>query len=149
MAFLVRWLHVTAVAFVFGGALLIFILLYFASGNRDASARRMVFDLMRAFEWGSWASLGVVVATGVGNLAHFGEGLPEPEDRWGKQLVLKLGLVAAFLLFSVVRTLTVTNAASRPIEEAPKHQRTLGSLYGVTAAAIASIVGVAVALAHF
>ena len=60
MAFLVRWLHVSAVAFVFGGALLIFVLLYFASGNRDASARRMIFDLMRAFEWGSWASLGIV-----------------------------------------------------------------------------------------
>jgi hypothetical protein len=90
-----------------------------------------------------------VVATGVGNLAHFGEALPEAEDRWGKQLLLKLGLVAAFLLFSVVRTLAVTNAASGPIEAAPKHQRTLGALYGVTAAGIGSIVGVAVALAHF
>jgi uncharacterized membrane protein len=59
MAFLVRWLHVTSVAFVFGGALLIFILLHFATANRDASARRLLFDLMRAFEWGSWASLGV------------------------------------------------------------------------------------------
>lgn len=55
MAFLVRWLHVTSVAFVFGGALLIFILLHFATANRDASARRLLFDLMRAFEWGSWA----------------------------------------------------------------------------------------------
>ncbi len=149
MAFLVRWLHVSAVAFVFGGALLIFVLLYFASGNRDASARRMIFDLMRAFEWGSWASLGIVVATGVGNLGHFGEALPDSEDGWGKQLMLKLSLVVVFLLFSVVRTLAVASAASRPIEEAPKHQRTLGSLYGVTAAAIGSIVGVAVALAHF
>ena len=150
MAFLVRWLHVTAVAFVFGGALLIFFLLYFVSVNRDASARRVIFDLMRAFEWGSWAALGLVVATGVGNLAHFGAGLPEPRSDWGRELTLKLGLVLAFLVFSAVRTLSVVTAANQRDEAVmPKAQRRLGTLYGITAAVIGSIVGVAVALAHF
>ena len=150
MSLLVRWLHVTSVAFLFGGALLIFILLHFVSSNRDASARRVVYDLMRVFEWGSWASLGVVVATGVGNLAHFGEGLPGARSEWGREFTLKMVLVLAFLAFSAIRTLTVTMAASRP-EEAPtlQAQRRLGTLYGVTAALVASIVGVAVALAHF
>ena len=134
MSFLVRWLHVTSVA----------------SGHRDASARRMLFDLMRAFEWGSWASLGLVIATGVGNLAHFGDGLPEPRSEWGKELTLKLGLVLAFLLFSAVRTLAVTTAANQPdASPAPRAQRRLGTLYGVTAASVGAIVAVAVALAHF
>jgi uncharacterized membrane protein len=150
MAFLVRWLHVTSVAFVFGGALLIFILLHFATANRDASARRLLFDLMRAFEWGSWASLGVVIATGAGNLAHFGESLPEPRSEWGRELTLKLGLVLAFLVLSAVRTLTVTTAASRPEDALTgKAERNLATLYGVTAATVGSIVAVAVALAHF
>ena len=150
MSFLVRWLHVSSVAFVFGGALLIFVLLHFVSGNRDASARRTLFDLIRAFEWGSWASLGVVVATGVGNLAHFGASLPEPRSEWGKELTLKLGLVLAFLAFSAVRTLAVTAAANRPdVSAAPKLERRLGMMYGVTSALVGAIVAVAVALAHF
>ncbi len=149
MAFLVRWLHVTSVAFIFGGALLIFVLLHFVSGNRDTSARRVLFDLMRVFEWGSWASLGLVIATGVGNLGHFGESLPEPRSDWGRQLTLKLGLVLVFLIFSAVRTLSVATAASQPPETAPKTQRTLGTLYGITAASVGTIVAVAIALAHF
>ena len=151
MSLLVRWLHVTSVAFVFGGALLIFILLHFASANRDTSARRVVYDLMRAFEWGSWASLGIVVATGVGNLAHFGEGLPEPDSEWGREFTLKMVLVLAFLAFSAVRTLAVTRVTnlSEKDKQAPGAQRRLGAMYGVTAALVASIVAVAVALAHF
>jgi uncharacterized membrane protein len=150
LSFLVRWLHVSSVAFVFGGALLIFILLHFASGNRDASARRVLFDLMRAFEWGSWASLGIVVATGVGNLAQFGEGLSDPRSEWGREFTLKMVLVMAFLLFSAVRTLAVTTVASRPDESlTPKLYRRFGTLYGITAALVGAIVGVAVALAHF
>jgi uncharacterized membrane protein len=150
MAFLVRWLHVTSVAFVFGGALLIFILLHFVSGNRDASARRVIYDLMRAFEWGSWASLGVVIATGVGNLAHFGDGLPGARSEWGREFTLKMVLVLAFLVFSAVRTIAVATVASQPEDNpAADSQRRLGSLYGVTAALVASIVAVAVALAHF
>jgi len=150
MSFLVRWLHVTSVAFLFGGALLIFILLHFASANRDASARRLLFDLMRAFEWGSWASLGVVIATGVGNLAYFGASLPEPRSEWGRELTLKLGLVLAFLVFSAVRTLAVTAAANQPEDSLSRRsERRLGTLYGITAASVGAIAGVAVALAHF
>lgn len=149
MTYLVRWLHVSSVAFVFGGALLIFVFLTLISGNRDASARRVLFDLMRAFEWGSWASLGLVIATGVGNLAHFGEGLPEPRSEWRREMTLKLALVLAFLVLSAVRTLTVTTAASQPAAPAPKAQRSLATLYGMTAAGAGAIVGVAVGLAHF
>jgi putative copper export protein len=94
--------------------------------------------------------LGVVIATGVGNLAHFGEALPEPRTEWGRELTLKLGLVLAFLVFSAVRTLAVTEAANRP-ETAPTRatERNLGTLYGITAASVGAILAVAVALAHF
>ena len=46
---------------------------------------------MQAYEYGFWAAIGLIVATGVGNLAHFGEGLPGPESDWGRQFTLKLG----------------------------------------------------------
>jgi putative copper export protein len=151
VSFLVRWLHVMSVAFVFGGALLIFLFLHCTSNNRDVSSRRMLFDLMRAFEWGSWASLGVVVATGVGNLGHFGESLPDSRSQWGRELTVKLGLVLVFLLFSAFRTLAVTTAANQPDDVAlsRRTQRNLGGLYGITAAFVVSIAGVAIALAHF
>jgi hypothetical protein len=151
MSLLLRWLHVSSVAFVFGGALLIFILLQIAQPNRDASAQRMLFDLLRAFEWGSWASLGFVVATGIGNLGHFGEGLPEPRSEWGREFTVKLGLVAVFLVFSALRTLSVAIAASQA-EAVPLSrgaQRNLTGLYGATAVFVAAIAGIAVALAHF
>lgn len=151
VSFVVRWLHVSSVAFVFGGALLIFILLRLTRGQRDASARRLLFDLMRAFEWGSWASLGVVVATGVGNLGRFGDGLPDAGSEWGREFTVKMALVVAFLLFSAVRTLAVVVAAARPEDDAlsRRAERNLGGLYGATAVFVAGIAGVAIALAHF
>jgi uncharacterized membrane protein len=152
LAFLIRWLHVSAVAFVFGGALLIFILLNLTNGSRDVAARRVVFDLMRAFEWAFWASLGLVVATGVGNLGHFGSSLPEPRSEWGRELTVKLALVLAFLIFSAVRTLAVVSAAAR-LEEGERRtsrrvMKQVGDLYGATAVFVVGIIGLAIALAH-
>jgi len=43
------------------------------------------------YEWLAWGALGLLVATGVGNLGVFGEALPAPESTWGRVLTVKLG----------------------------------------------------------
>jgi len=146
MAFLVRWVHVTAVSFLFGGALLLFIL-FLILRRRDAD-RRTLLQLMQAYEWASWGAIGLVVMTGVGNLGHFGESLPARDSEWGREFTVKLGLVGAFLVFSAVRSLSVALAQLRP-ESRRRLPPGLQGMYGATALLVAAIMGVAVALAHF
>jgi hypothetical protein len=146
MAFLVRWVHVAAVSFLFGGALLLF-LLFLVLRKRDAD-RRTLLQLMQTYEWASWGAIGLVVMTGVGNLGHFGESLPERESEWGREFSLKLGLAGVFLAFSVVRSFGVALTQLR-LDTASRLPPALLGMYGTTAVLVASIVGVAVALAHF
>jgi Copper resistance protein D len=146
VAFLIRWVHVTSVAFLFGGALLIFILFVFT--NRRAADRRTLLDLMQVYEWASWAAIGLVVMTGVGNLGHFGKGLPAPDSEWGKELTLKLSLVGVFLAFSAVRSISVALLQAQP-DSTRGVPAALQGMYAATAIFVAAIVGVAIALAHF
>jgi putative copper export protein len=146
MAFVVRWLHVTSVAFLFGGALLLFIL--FLISKRRGADRQTLLDLMQAYEWASWAAIGLVVMTGAGNLGHLGDALPDPNSQWGQRLTMKLGLVGVFLAFSAVRSLGVTLVQLRP-EAQRSIPAALQGMYGATAVFVAAILGVAVALAHF
>ncbi len=146
MAFLVRWVHVTAVSFLFGGTLLLFIL--FLVLRRRNADRRTLLDLMQAYEWASWGAIGLVVMTGVGNLGHFGDSLPDRDSEWGHQFTLKLGLVGVFLAFSAVRSLSVALLQLQPQSQRPLSP-VLQGMYGATALLVAAIVGVAVALAHF
>lgn len=146
MAFLVRWVHVTAVSFLFGGALLLFIL--FLVLRRRNVDRRTLLELMQAYEWASWGAIGLVVMTGVGNLGHFGESLPERDSEWGREFTLKLGLVGVFLAFSAVRSLSVA-LVQLEVESRRPLPAALQGMYGATALLVAAIVGVAIALAHF
>ena len=145
MAFAIRWLHVTSAAFLFGGALLLFIL--FLVSKRRAADRRTLLDLMQAYEWASWGAIGLIVVTGVGNLGHFGAGLPNPDSEWGREFTLKLALVGLFLAFSAVRSLSVALLELRP--EASGVPSGLQGMYAATSVFVAAILGVAVALAHF
>ena len=143
MAFLIRSVHVTAVAFIFGGALLLFLML-----GRHSKYRPMLLELMRVYEWASWGAFGLVAMTGVGNLAHFGVGLPGSGSGWGRKMTLKLGLVFVLLLLSSVRTLSVGLVQVQ--HEVPvRAWRSLQTLYGGTAALVAGTLFVAVSLAHF
>jgi putative copper export protein len=98
----------------------------------------------RGYEWLFWAAAGVLVMTGVGNLGAFGSGLPEPDTRWGTTLVVKLSSVFVLIVLSVPRTLAV----GALVRERPATARRLGFFYGVTAAALALILGIAILLAH-
>ena len=146
MAFVVRWLHVTSVAFLFGGALLLFIL--FLVSKRRAGDRQTMLDLMQAYEWGSWVAVGLIVMTGAGNLGHLGDALPDPNSEWGQKLTIKLGMVGVFLVFSAVRSLGVTLVQLRA-EAQGSLPGALQAMYALTAVFVAAILGVAVALAHF
>jgi hypothetical protein len=146
MAFAIRWLHVTSAAFLFGGALLLFIL--FLVSKRRAADRRTLLDLMQAYEWASWGAIGLIVATGAGNVGHFGAALPDPASEWGREFTLKLALVGVFLAFSAVRSLSVALLELRP--ESPRGVPSgLQGMYAATAVFVAAILGAAVALAHF
>jgi putative copper export protein len=150
MAFIVRLIHVSSASVLFGGALLIFILLKLSKRKPGDPGWPVVQDVMRLYEWAAWVSLGLIVATGIGNLGHYGDALPGPRTEWGRELTVKLALVLVFLVVSAVRTLTVLMAAGETIATAPSRVvNTLRSLYGATAMFIAGIVALAVSLAHF
>ncbi len=150
MAFIVRLVHVGSASLLFGGALLIFILLRLSKRKPGDSGWEVVQDLMRIYEWAAWVSLGLIVATGIGNLGHYGDTLPGPRTEWGRELTVKLGLVLVFIVVSAVRTLTVLIAAGEAVSKVPDRVAgTLRNLYGATAVFIAGIVGLAISLAHF
>lgn len=146
MSFLIRWLHLASVSLLLGGTLFLILVLYAA--HRRGVDHRHLFDLMQVYEWVSWAAIGLVVMTGVGNLGHFGEALPGPESEWGRELTLKLALVGVFLAFSALRSIGVALHRLRP-EPRVEVPPTLQGMYGATAVFVAGIMGVAIALAHF
>jgi uncharacterized membrane protein len=151
MSFLVRFIHVGAVSFLLGGAVLI-ALLFLALKNLDYDAAReaVMLDLLKVYEWAFWAAVAVVVITGVGNLARFGEGLPEPGSEWGGDLTLKLFLASIVLMVSLVRTFSaVLLLAGEARSQMLPVSGTLPGLYWLTAVLLSCVLAAAVALAHF
>lgn len=123
-----RWLHVLALAVVFGGA----VVLGVAAEVPSASARR--------YEYAFWVALGVLVLTGVGNVGALAPTVPGASTAWGRQFTLKLLSVLLFVLFSLVRTGVVTSGQTDAI--------VARAWYAVTAAWVAIVIGLGVMLAH-
>jgi putative copper export protein len=151
MSFLVRFVHVGAVSFLLGGALLIALLfLFLRSRPTNDAGDGVLLELVKVYEWAFWAAVAMVVITGLGNLGRFGEGLPEPGSEWGQDLMLKLLLVLAFLMVSLVRTFSV---ALVMLQDAGSQFESCSSglarLYWLTAALLGGVLASAVALAHF
>jgi uncharacterized membrane protein len=151
MSFLVRFVHVGAVSFLLGGALLIALLfLFLRSRPVNDAGDGVLLELVKVYEWAFWAAVAMVVITGLGNLGRFGEGLPEPGSEWGQDLMLKLLLVFAFLMVSLVRTFSVAlvllQDAGSQVESCSNG---LARLYWLTAALLGGVLASAVALAHF
>lgn len=130
----VRSLHVAAMAVALGGAVLVALLPADGSLGRVAARYELAF----------WTAAGVLVMTGVGNLAAFGQGLPPPSSDWGTALVAKLGAVALLMLVSLPRALAVAGL------EAPAHAAAarIRAMYAGTAALLAAVTALAVWLAH-
>jgi hypothetical protein len=138
----IRWLHVTAMATAFGGAITVFAL----STRPGVDSASAVVAVAVRYEWLFWAAAGVLAMTGIGNLAAFGAGLLAPATDWGMTLMLKLGSVLALVLLSLPRTLAVARMSAGPI--APSVVIAVRNLYGATTGAFAAILAMAVWLAH-
>ncbi|WP_226021979.1 CopD family protein [Halomicrobium salinisoli] len=127
----VRTLHVLGAVALLGGAAALWI------AARDRAPSR---GHVRRYEWTFWGVLGVVVATGVGNAGALGP--PGPDTRWGAVLTVKLALVVALVLGSLVRTLAVATAGDAA------DGRFYRRAYGATTAVLAVLVVLAEVLAH-
>ena len=148
MAFLVRGIHVGSVTFILGGAILL-ILVFYLNRSTPIGPTDVMLKLMQAYEYGFWAAMGLIVATGIGNVAHFGDGLPGLSSEWGQRFTVKLALVGVLLLVSSVRVLALYLVSSTPAELRPSRVANLEGLYGATAVIAAGAMGLAIAMAHF
>lgn len=139
--FIVRWVHVVSMAFVMGGALLLW--------SVPAQEEHTVLWAAERYERLFCAALGLLVVTGIGNLGVFGAGLPTTTTAWGTQLTLKLLAVLLFMLFSLLRTLLVAQLAGVHTEVDNTGSSTLiRRLYAGTTLFVIVILLLAVSLAH-
>ena len=139
----IRWAHVAAMATAFGGAITVL-----AQATRPAGdPASAVLSVAIRYEWMFWAAAGVLVMTGIGNLAAFGADLSAPSTPWGTTLALKLGSVLALVILSLPRTLAVARMSHAAGTTPPTIVR-LRNLYGATTGAFAVILGLAIWLAH-
>jgi hypothetical protein len=140
LSLFVRWAHVTGMAAILGGALLV----WWLAVRRSRADGGIVLYVAERYEWIFWGAIGLQVMTGVGNLGAFGDAVPAPGSAWGTKLVVKLLAVLALAVLSVPRTLVVAVMAAegRPLP------RVLPALYAGTTAYVVGILGLAVWLAH-
>src|SRR5690606_4189629 len=136
MALVVRTLHVASATFAVG----IPVALALVITARPAAD--VIERLVTPAERWLWASLGVLVATGVGNLAVFEGDVAGGE--WPAVLFSELGFVLVLLIVSAVRTFVIANLAMGT----EVHARRLGTWYGATAMLGLAIVVLAEVLAH-
>jgi len=106
----VRFLHVLGVATWVGGMLFIALVLVPVTRRLDdvALRTRLIQDTGRRFRTVGWIALGLILATGLGNLALRPELLPTP------RLHAKLGLVALALGLGVLHDFVLGPRAGQP-----------------------------------
>ena len=106
---------------------------------------RHPYPLSRQHERLFWGAVGVMLATGVGNVGALGA--PGPTTRWGTLLTVKLSLVLLLLVLSFVRTLAVVRLRDRrPVTD--EGAALLRRSYAATAGVVLAIVALAEVLAH-
>jgi len=146
LAVVIRLLHVAAMAVAAGGAVLVA-----ALGVQRAAAITdgALLDVAARYERAFWAAAGVLVMTGVGNLAAFGEQLPSRDTAWGAALLAKLAIVVALMVLSVPRTLAVAQlSAAGPPDRGRSVRALVGRMYVATIVALGAILAIAVWLSH-
>lgn len=126
---IVRLLHLLAVALVVGGAFVA------AAAMRKSTGSDGLIALARAYEAVFWVGVGLAVMTGVGNLAVAGGRI----GPWSIVMGWKLAVIGLLILFSMVRTLVVA--------QAPAPSR-LAKAYALTAGAFTIVLAMGVWLAH-
>lgn len=148
--FLNRWVHVAAMAVIFGGSILLWAAARrYRSLSEDQPGGKALLLLSKQYEWFFWGGLGLLALTGIGNLGNFGANLPGPISPWGGRLLTKLTLVLLLALFSAIRTWVVAGLGAGA-EDPPsaKTASMLQKLYGGTSLFIIVILLLAVSLSH-
>jgi uncharacterized membrane protein len=109
MSLLFRWLHVVAAITWIGGMLFLALVLVPVTRREDPALRARLFHAAGIrFRTIGWIALGVLVATGIGNLWLNPALLALP------RLHLKLGLVALALILAVVHDFILGPRAGKP-----------------------------------
>jgi hypothetical protein len=139
----IRTLHLLAVAIIVGGATLVA-----ASARLEQSQAPA---LAATYEWLFWASFGVLVLTGIGNLGAVGA--PPPATGWGQAFLLKLTLVLVLTVGSVIRTLALIRAArpgqaKEPDPDAEALSAWMSQAYGLTLALLLGVFVIGEVMAH-
>ncbi|WP_049985807.1 hypothetical protein [Halobellus rufus] len=135
---LVRLVHVLGMAAVLGGTVVGWQTLRAGSEVPLATVRRV--------EVVFWAAMGLLVATGVGNLGTLGP--PGPSTRWGTVLTIKLSIVIGVVALSAVRSLAVLRLRAGESALPGVAFDRLRLLYASTAWGLIAVVALAEALAH-
>ena len=109
MSLMLRWLHVVSAIVWIGGLLFLALVLVPVTRREDPALRARLFHAVGVrFRTVGWITLGLLVATGLGNLwlNPYLWSLP--------RFQLKLGLVVVALLLAVVHDFVLGPRASRP-----------------------------------
>lgn len=134
---LLRVVHVVTAAGVVGIPVTLAVVL------RSNPAPDVIARLGGPMERLQWSALGVMVATGVGNLAALGGELPSFDSQWGRTLTIKLAMVLGLLVVSAIRTFVVaTHSMPRATPER------LSDWYAITGATAVAVLVAAELLAH-
>ncbi|APW98695.1 DUF2214 domain-containing protein [Halobiforma lacisalsi AJ5] len=134
---LVRTLHVLTASLLTGGTAL----LWLAFRVDDVAVA-----LLTWFEGFFWAGAGLIVFTGLGNLVAFG--VPGPGTTRGAALSIKLGVIFALVVGSLVRTFAVARYGRADVQAVNEDDDWLRQLYAATGWGLAAIIVLAGVLAR-
>ncbi len=141
----VRLVHVIAMSLVVGGSTMLWVRAERASGR---GAIGEVRALAVEYEWLFWGAVGLLVATGVGNLGALAPAVPSTDTHWGLALAVKLLGVVGLLVGSAVRTSMVGALDGLAAGNAAHVRRRLRQGYAATTLWLGALVLLGVVLAH-
>ncbi len=149
LSLLVRWIHVIFMAILLGGAALLWSWRFRPNVIGQALPASAFLSVAERYEGLAWLGIGLLVLTGIGNLAAFREGLPGWNTPWGNKLIAKLLSYLFFMIFSLFRSMVVVRLGMDSGEaESSPNWRLLRFFYAGTALFAILILFLAVWLAH-
>jgi len=149
LSFVIRWVHVFSMAFLLGGAALLWILFWSAQSSRQPENDRMLLVVAERYEWFFWLAIGLLVMSGVGNLGALGKALPKRQTAWGGTLIVKLSLVLILVVCSLLRTLLITHLkATGHWALSTSGHKMLQGAYASTLLVVVVVLTLALSLAH-
>ncbi len=149
LSLLVRWIHVISMAILLGGAALLWSWRIRPNGTGQALSASAFLSVAERYEGMAWLGIGLLVLTGIGNLAAFREGLPAWNTTWGNKLIAKLLIILFFIGYSLFRSMVIARLAmDSERADSSSSYRILRPLYAGTALFTILILFMAVWLAH-